>query len=114
MDKKDSSLEIITEETEKEGKKNPLTVFIDFFKIKNIDKIVKVISFVISIAILVAFVFIAVVLAMFDKFFMIISIVILILGLIISLINLFILYGMGHILTQNNKIISLLEIEDQD
>lgn len=114
MDKNDSSLEIITEETEKEGKKNPLIVFTDFFRIKNIDKIVKVIAFVISIAILVAFVFIAVIIAMFDKFFMIISVAILILGLIISLINLFILYGMGHILTQNNKIISLLEIDDQD
>lgn len=93
--------------------KNFLTKWIEFFRIKNIDKIVKVISFVISIAILFAFILVSIVLALFDEIFVIVSVAILIVGIVISLITLFVLYGMGHILTQNNEIIELLK-KDQD
>lgn len=84
----------------------------DFFRIQNIDKILKVVSFVVSIAILLAFILIAVVLVLLDEIFMLVAVAVLILGLIVSLINLFILYGLGHILTQNDKIITSLNKED--
>lgn len=110
MSKIDSSFEFIDDEKEVSAKKpNLLTRITDFFKINNIDKIIKIISFVISIAILLAFIAVAVVLVLVDEIFMIVSVAVLILGLIISLINLFILYGMGHILTQNEKIIGYLK-----
>ncbi len=112
MAKKDSSFEIITDQEEPVIKESMLSRFADTFRINNIDKIIKVISFIISIAILLAFILVAVVLVLFDEIFMVISVAILILGLIISLINLFLFYGMGHILTQNQKIISLLEKKD--
>ena len=88
---------------------NFLPRVLEFFRINNIDKIVKVISFVISIAVLLAFIFVSVVLVLIDEIFMLVSVGVLIVGLIVSLINLFILYGMGHILTQNNEIIELLK-----
>ena len=55
------------------------------------------------------FIAVAVVLVLVDEIFMIVAVAVLILGLVISLINLFILYGMGHILTQNEKIIEYLK-----
>ncbi len=93
----------------KEKKKNLFSRSADFFRINNIDNIVKVIAFVISIAILLAFIALSVLLVIFDQIFMIISVAVLIIGLIISLITLFILYGMGHILTQNKEIIAHLD-----
>ena len=76
----------------------------EFFRIQNIDKILKVVSFVVSIAILFVFILIAVVLVLLDEIFMLISVAVLILGLLLSLINLFIIYGLGHIIAQNNQI----------
>ncbi len=110
MSKIDSSFEFVGDNKEPSAKKpGLLTRITDFFKINNIDKIIKIISFVISVAILLAFIAVAVVLVLVDEIFMVVSVAVLILGLIISLINLFILYGMGHILTQNEKIIEYLK-----
>ncbi len=111
MSKIDSSFEFTDngQESVSDKKPNFLSHIANFFRIKNIDKIVKVISFIVSIAILLAFIAVAVVLVLIDEIFMIVSVALLILGLIISLINLFILYGMGHILTQNEKIIEYLK-----
>jgi hypothetical protein len=112
MSKNDSPFEIITEPEEQEvseQKPNLLTRITDSFRISNIDKIVKIISFIVSIADLLAFIAVAVLLYFIDTIFLVVSVAILILGLVISLINLFILYGMGHILTQNGEIIELLK-----
>lgn len=111
MSKIDSSFEFIDDDKESVSNKKPnfLSRIADFFKIKNIDKIVKIIAFVVSIAILLIFIAVAVVLVLIDEIFMIVAVALLILGLLVSLINLFILYGMGHILTQNEKIIEYLK-----
>lgn len=112
MSKNDSPFEIITEQEEQDipkQKPNLLTRITDSFRISNIDKIVKIISFIVSIAVLLAFIAVAVLLYFIDTIFLVVSVAILILGLVISLINLFILYGMGHILTQNGEIIELLK-----
>ena len=113
MKKKNSSPKKATSVKEKTKKvTDALSRLPDFFRIQNIDKILKVVSFVVSIAILLAFILIAVVLVLLDEIFMLASVAVLILGLIVSLINLFILYGLGHILTQNDKIITLLDKKD--
>ena len=75
---------------------------------KNIDKIVKAISFMVALGILLVFVAVAAVLVMFDTIFLILSIGLVILGVIIALITLFLIYGMGHILTQNKEILKRL------
>lgn len=105
MKKKNSSPKKATSLKEKIKKvKEVLSRLPDFFRIQNIDKILKVVSFVVSIAILLAFILIAVVLVLLDEIFMLVSVAVLILGLLVSLINLFIIYGLGHIIAQNNEI----------
>ncbi len=75
---------------------------------KNIDKVIKAISFLISIATFLIFVGIAVLLALFDPVFIILSIGLAIFGIILSLILLFLIYGLGHIITQNKEILRRL------
>lgn len=75
---------------------------------KNIDKVIKVISFLVSIATFLIFAGVAVLLALFDPIFTVLSIGIAIFGIILSLILLFLIYGLGHIITQNNEILKRL------
>ena len=75
---------------------------------KNLDKVVKTISFLISISTFLIFAVIAVVLYMFDSVFLILSIGLLIFGILLSLILLFLIYALGHIITQNNEILKRL------
>ena len=58
-----------------------------------------------AIAILLLFIAAAVILYVLDKMFMILSAVILAIGIVIALISLFLIYGLGHIITQNNEIL---------
>ena len=105
MKKKNSSPKKATSTKEVLNKvQNALSRVPEFFRIQNIDKILKVVSFVVSIAILLVFILIAVVLVLLDEIFMLVSVAVLILGLLVSLINLFIIYGLGHIIAQNNQI----------
>lgn len=75
---------------------------------KNIDKIVKAISFIVSISIFLVFAAVAAVLFLFDSIFLILSVGLVIFGAVLSLITLFLIYGMGHILTQNKEILKRL------
>lgn len=75
---------------------------------KNIDKVIKAISFLLSIATLLFFIAVAVVLFLFDSVFLILSIGILIFGILLSLIILFLIYGLGHMITQNKEILKRL------
>ncbi len=76
--------------------------------LRHLDKIIKAISFIIAIIILLMFFAIAAVLVMLDKSFTVIAIGVVVIGLILSLIALFLIYGIGHIITQNNKILRRL------
>ena len=76
--------------------------------ITNIDKIIKAIAFVVSIAVLLLFVAAAVILFILDKMFMILSAVIIAIGIVIALISLFLIYGLGQIISQNNEILKKL------
>ena len=75
---------------------------------KNIDKVIKAISFLISIGTFLIFAGIAVVLALFDPIFTILSIGLAIFGILFSLILLFLIFGLGHIITQNKEILKRL------
>lgn len=75
---------------------------------KHLDKIIKAISFIVAIGILLIFAAIAVVLVMLDKIFAVVSVAVFIVGIILALISLFLIYAVGHLISQNNEIIKRL------
>ena len=75
---------------------------------KNLDKIIKAISFIVAIGILLIFAAVAVVLVMLDKIFAVVSVAVFIVGIILALISLFLLYAIGHLISQNNEIMKHL------
>ncbi len=76
--------------------------------VKHLDSIVKAIAFIVAIATVILFVMVAVVLIILDSVFTVIAIGVLIVGIIFALILLYIIYGIGHLLTQNNEILKRL------
>lgn len=75
---------------------------------KNLDKIIKAISFIVAIGILLIFAAVAVVLVMLDKIFAVVSVAVFIVGIILALISLFLIYAIGHLISQNNEIMKHL------
>ncbi|MBR4073666.1 MAG: hypothetical protein IKK24_06960 [Clostridia bacterium] len=105
-----------TEEKKQKIKKSIKNIKIPLIKktgFKSLGNIIKVISFVVSLAILAAFVLGAYVLFAFKPLYLTICIAIVVFGLIVALISLFMIYAIGHIINQNNEIISNLT-KDQE
>ncbi len=75
---------------------------------KHLDKIIKAISFIVSLVVLLVFAAVSVVLIMLDDIFAVIAVAVFIVGIIISIIVLFLIYAMGHLISQNNEIIKKL------
>ena len=75
---------------------------------KHLDKIIKAISFIVSLGILLMFAAVAAVLVMLDKIFAVVAVAVLIVGIILSLVVLFLIYAVGHLISQNNEIIKRL------
>ena len=75
---------------------------------KHLDKIIKAISFIVSIGILLVFAAVAAVLVMLDKIFAVVAVVVFIVGIILSLMVLFLIYAVGHLISQNNEILKRL------
>lgn len=75
---------------------------------KHLDKIIKAISFIVSLGILLMFAAVAAVLVMLDKIFAVVAMAVLIVGIILSLMVLFLIYAVGHLISQNNEIIKRL------
>lgn len=75
---------------------------------KHLDKIIKAISFIVSLGILLMFAAVAAVLVMLDKIFAVVAVAVLIVGIILSLMVLFLIYAVGHLISQNNEIIKRL------
>ena len=75
---------------------------------KHLDKIIKAISFIVSIGILLMFAAVAAVLVMLDKIFAVVAVVVFIVGIILSLMVLFLIYAVGHLISQNNEILKRL------
>lgn len=75
---------------------------------RHIDKVIKVIAFIVAIALLFLFFAIAAVLIMLDNSFKVIALGVIVIGVVISLISLFLIFGIGHIITQNKQILRRL------
>ncbi len=76
--------------------------------ITNIDKTIKAISFIVAIGIFLVFAAVAAVLIFLDKIFIIVAVGVAVIGIVLAIISLFIIYGIGHIITQNNDILRRL------
>ena len=75
---------------------------------KHLDRIIKAISFIVAIGILLIFAAIAVVLVMLDKIFAVVAVAVFIVGIILAIISLFLIYAIGHLISQNNEIMKQL------
>ena len=75
---------------------------------KHLDKIIKAISFIVALMILLVFAGVAAVLIMLDKIFAIVAVGVFIVGIVLSIIILFLIYAVGHLISQNNEIIKRL------
>ena len=71
----------------------------------NIDKYVKISAFIVAIGTFLTFCIIAIILVMLSKEFTIFAIAAVLIGAVISLVLLFIIYGIGQVITQNNEIL---------
>lgn len=75
---------------------------------KHLDKIIKAISFIVALMILLVFAAVAAVLIMLDKIFAVVAVGVFIVGIVLSIIILFLIYAVGHLISQNNEIIRRL------
>lgn len=91
-----------------EQKEDPLTNYGNGV-FKKLGGIIKAISFIVSFFIFVVMLVIALLLYMIDKFFLPVSIVLLIFGVVLAMIVMFLIYGQGQIISQNNEILRRLE-----
>ncbi len=66
---------------------------------------VKVISFIVSFAVIAVFMLISFILYNKEPLFEAISIALMILGIVIGTIIMILIYGLGHIISQNNEIL---------
>ena len=76
---------------------------------KNIGMIVKAISFIVAFAIIIVSFVIAFFLFSKEVTYMAISLAVIIFGTVFALITMFLIYGMGHILCQNEELIKRLK-----
>lgn len=81
---------------------------------KHLGNIIKAISFMISFGILGITMFVGYYLYSKDSSAIVISLGIVIIGLIFALITMFLIFGLGHIICQNNEIMSRLKKLDRD
>ncbi len=75
---------------------------------KNIDKIIKGIGFLLAAIIILAFLVLGVFIAKISIKYLFVSFLVLLAGIVIGAIVLFLVYGLGHIISQNDEIINKL------
>ena len=93
------------------GKKHTVKKQIDNYGngvFRHLDRIIKAIAFFLSIAVLLLFALGAFLLIKVDKTFYLIALCLLIAGIVFSLIVLFLIYAIGHLISQNNEILKRL------
>lgn len=76
--------------------------------ISNIDKVIKFFAIIVAIGIFLLFAAVAAILILLDSIFTIVAVGVAVLGIVISIITLFLIYGIGQIITQNNEILRRL------
>lgn len=77
--------------------------------LKNIDKVIKVIAYIVSIAFFLLFLGVAGIVFFLDNSLIFLSTLILVLGGGISLMFLYLIYGLGQIISQNKEILRRLK-----
>ena len=75
---------------------------------RHLDKVIKAISFIVALLVAAVFFIIAAIVVTLDASFKFIALAIVIVGIILALICLFLIYGLGHIITQNKQILRRL------
>lgn len=75
---------------------------------KNMANIIKVIAFMVSMFVFLIFAAASVIIYIMDSLFLAVAIAVLIFGIICSVITLFLIYGLGHMIAQNNEILKRL------
>lgn len=76
---------------------------------KNIDKVIKIIAFVVAAAFFLLFLVGAVILYLLNKSFIFLCALVLLFGAAVSMIFLYLIYGIGHIISQNNEILKRID-----
>lgn len=100
---------------EKTAKKPNIILRYSNAGISRMDKVIKAIAFILALTVFLIFALAAVVLVLLDDLFLVISAIVLLLGVVISLIILFLIFGFGQIITQNNQILRRFnEMSDSD
>ena len=79
--------------------------------LNNLGKIIKITSFVVAVAVLLVFAALGAVLIMLDKFFVFIAVILFLVGIVVAAISMFLIFGMGQIITQNDEILSKFTIK---
>ena len=84
------------------------------FSFKNIAGMIKIIAFVVSIGIALLFLIAAAIVFILDKTLFFLSALILLFGFAIALISLYLIYGLGLLISQNKEILSRLDSLDNE
>ncbi len=74
----------------------------------HIDKVIKAISFIVAIGVLLIFAAASVILVMMDQVFTMVAVAVFIIGVILALFSLFLIYGLGQIITLCKEILKRL------
>lgn len=99
------------ESTSKKGKLKKARAAVKSYEngsLRHIDKVIKAISFIVAIGIFLIFTAIAALLVMLDQIFASIAVAVFIVGIVLALITLFIIFGIGHIISLNKEILRRL------
>ena len=75
----------------------------------SLGTLIKGISFVVAFAILIIFILVAFLMLSSDMNFMGLAICIVLVGIIVAAIFMFLIFGLGHLITQNDEILKLLK-----
>lgn len=84
------------------------------FSFKNIAGMIKIIAFVVSISVALLFLVAAAIVFILDKTLFFLSALILLFGFAVALISLYLIYGLGLLISQNKEILRRLDSLDNE
>ena len=84
------------------------------FSFKNIAGMIKLIAFVVSIGVALLFLVAAAIVFILDKTLFFLSALILLFGFAVALISLYLIYGLGLLISQNKEILRRLDSLDNE
>ena len=79
----------------------------------SLGTVIKGISFVVAFAVLIVFILIAFLMLSSDMNFMGLAIGIVLVGIIVAAIFMFLIFGLGHLIAQNDEILKLLKEKEE-